>query len=276
MNNTWMVLIVLVVEAVLASSQCDASTPYVGVELGSDGKSYNKYYCIKCEQPVNKKTPTCTRCKYGETTASDGCNVHKTSEEYRAKSRLVGNIENCEGAMEDQNLKQYSCFMCSEGYALVKGSLGLYTCDSSNISRCIVSEKENNQEKCMVCRNSVPSASFTKCEDKGPYSLDGNCEFVMRHPVFSNKSATCVLCYNGYALVPVLQTNGTTKWECTPTSSTEKASCPIGCAKCDIKKKCLWCSHYHGYYMTSPGVCSYFSQLLRVSLVVLAVLATFM
>jgi hypothetical protein len=256
MNNTWILLIFIIIKAAQASKRCDVKTAYTGSEIGANS-TYYKYYCIKCD----KKSNTCERCKYGETLPDGGCNTHANSDVYRQSSRNVGNIENCEGAKLDPYKKEYSCFMCSEGFALVKNQLGLYSCESSNISRCIVSEKEDNQEKCMICRNSVPSQNWGKCEDKGAYKLDDNCEFVMRHPVYNNKSATCVLCYQNYALVPRAHANGSRDWGCRLTSSSVNSSCPIGCAKCNEQKECLWCSHYHGYYMTEAGVCSYYSQL---------------
>jgi hypothetical protein len=271
MNNIWILLIFILVKAGLGSKQCDAKTLYTGPELGAKSSDFYKYYCIKC----NKKTNICERCKYAETLPQGGCNVHKDSDWYRAMSRKVGNIENCEGAKLDPFLNEYSCFMCTEGFALVKNSLGLFGCATSNISKCIVSEKEDNQEKCMICRNSVPSQDFSKCEDKGPYKLDDNCEFAMRHPVYNNKSASCVMCNENYALVPRM-TNGSVRWECAMTSTSVNASCRTGCAKCNDQRECLWCSHYHGFYMTGAGVCSMSSQLIAFSIVALAVFFSFL
>ena len=256
MNNTWILLIFISIEAARASTRCDVKTEYSGPEITGNSSIYYKYYCIKCD-----KSNSCERCKYGETLPQGGCNTHANSDDYRLKSRKVGNIDNCEGAKLDPYRKDYSCFMCSEGFALVKNKLGLYSCESSTISRCVVSEKEENDEKCMICRNSVPSLNLGRCEDKGAHKLDENCEFAMRHPVYNNKSASCVLCYQNYALVPKTHANGTRDWSCMPTSSTVNSSCPTGCAKCNDQNKCLWCSHYHGYYMTGAGICSYYSQL---------------
>ena len=239
----------------------------------STTKNLTKYFCIKCEsepdpQSSSVRNKVCKKCKYSITNKGT-CEPYSTVEQYEKTYQNVGGVPGCEGAYFDSQTKASHCFMCSEGFALKQTDNG-YLCVDSKINRCIVSDLINGRESCYVCRNAVPTNNFLKCDEKAKSDLDENCEFGMRHPLYNNASSFCAMCGLNYALVPKKQANGVDKWECEATvvgnERNEGKRCPRGCAKCNDKYECLWCAHYHGYYMIDVGQCAYFSGIAAFSM----------
>lgn len=236
-------------------NNCEANYTYTG----SKGEKLVKYFCIKCERDTtgpNKAVRVCKRCKYG-LTRNGTCDSYLSNAEYDSKHQNVGGVEMCEGAYYDNNTNTSRCFMCTEGYALQRTDQD-YQCVKSKLSKCIVSDLINRQERCFVCRNAVPNSAFSKCEEKLIEGLDPNCEFGMRHPVHNDGNPFCALCNRNFALIPVMQNNSQERLVCRPTlpaTTGNKLGCARGCARCNAEGTCLWCSHYHGFYMIDEGTC---------------------
>ena len=242
----------------------------------SNGDKVTKYFCTKCERDTANPTSNvsvCKKCKYA-LTRNGTCESYTSDIGYEENYQNVGGISMCEGAYFDNQTNTSHCFMCKEGHALERTDQG-YKCVDSKIGKCIVSDLIDRRERCFVCRNAVPNLAFSKCEEKFIENLDKNCEFGMRHPVYNNGTPFCALCSRNYALIPVIQDNGQEKLSCKPTLKEKpgsKDSCSRGCARCDALGKCLWCSHYHGYYMIDEGTCAKFSLTLVANLLLTSIL----
>jgi len=226
----------------------------------------NKYFCTKCIASTmsdGSLAKGCSRCKFTVSAKNKTCVPYSTKEDFGSNSQNIGGVKHCEGAYEEDSPDPPSCFMCTEGYALVPIAKG-YTCEQSQIKLCIVSDKIDGVERCKVCRNGYPSSSYLSCEEKVK-QLDPGCLFGMRHPSYNEENPFCSLCERNQALVPKMDPSGKVVWRCVPTSKHNETSsqlCPYGCARCNENNQCVWCNHYNGFYMTDINTCTYTSNIL--------------